>query len=270
MSTKIYHGFKFADPDLTVIHRHIMDWRQELRPLQKKATDAFVAEIAVNMFDAERMHPGTHKGKTPLTDAVLMLWDRQAEVKKTQRRDPMVDFEFTISLMPFEGQVYGIAYTEQREWQRLWLEKPFVIDFCYWDNTDPPEELPEDEWEERGRIWNAIFNEAIMSAPSMAGFNADCTHEAMMPDTDNVVAVLPTHEERVARRARFATAAARIKTLEAEKGPPATSYEGTAYSLEAMEWLQTDDGRKALDAEKHRIAGILEAEVTREMLLEKL
>jgi hypothetical protein len=37
-----------------------------------------------------------------------------------------------------------------------------------------------------------------------------------------------------------------------------------------MEWLQTEDGGKALDAEKRRIAGILEAEVTREMLLEKL
>lgn len=270
MSTKIYSGFKFADPDLSVIHRHIMDWRNELRPLQQRATDAFVAEIAINMFDAERMRPGSHTGKSPLMEAISTLWDRQAEVKKTQRRDPLVDFEFTISLMPFEGQVYGITYTEQRAWQTLWMDKPFVLDFCYWDNTDPPEELPEEEWEERGRVWSKILDGAIMTAPSMAGFSADCTHESLMPDSDNVVAVLPTHEERVARRARFATAAARVKTLEAEKGPPATSYEGTAYSLDAMEWLQTEDGRKALDAEKCRIAGILEAEVTREMLLAKL
>lgn len=270
MSTKIYHGFKFADPDMTVIHRHIMHWRQELRLLQKKATDAFVAEIAISMFDAERMHPGTHTGKSPLTDAVLMLWDRQAEVKKTQRRDPSVDFEFTISLMPFEGQVYGIAYTEQREWQRIWMAKPFIIDFAYWDNTDPPEELPDAEWEERGRVWGAVLGGAIMSAPSMAGFSADCTHEGLFPDTDNVVANLPSFEDRVGRRAKFAAAAAHVERLKAAEGQPATSYEQTSYSLEAMEWLQTDDGRKALDAEKGRIAGILEAEVTREMLLEKL
>jgi hypothetical protein len=270
MSTKIYNGFKFADPDLSVIHSHIMDWRKELRSLHQRAANAFVAEIAINIFDSERMRPGSQAGKTPLMDAITMLWDRQSELRKTQRRDPLVDFEFTISLMPFEGQVYGIVYTEQREWQSLWMGKPFILDFAYWDNTDPPEELPDDEWEERGRVWGEIFDDAIMSAPSMAGFNADCTHDTLMPDTENVVAVLPTHEERVALRARFAAATARVERLKAEKGPPTTSFEGTESSLDAMEWLQTEDGGKALDAEKRRIAGILEAEVTREMLLEKL
>jgi hypothetical protein len=270
LSTKIYNGFKFADSDLTVIHRHIMDWRNELRPLHQKATDAFVAEIAINIFDGERMRPGSQAGKTPLMEAITTLWDRQADVKKTQRRDPLVDFEFNVSLLPFEGQVYGIIYTEQREWQRLWMDKPFVLDFRYWNNTDPPEELPETEWEERGRVGNAIFDSAILNAPSMAGFNADCAHEAVMPDTNNVVNCLPSHESRVGRRARFSTAASRVRWLEEKKGPPASSQEGTAYSLDAMEWLQTEDGRKALDAEKRRIAGILEPAVTREMLLEEL
>jgi hypothetical protein len=270
MSTKIYGGFKFADPDLTVIHRHIMDWRKELRPLHQKAANVFVAEIAINIFDNERMRPGSHTDKVPLMEGISTLWDRQSEVKKTQRRDPLVDFEFTISLMPFEGQVYGIVYTEQREWQSLWMDKPFIIDFSYWDNTDPPEELPYEEWEERGRVWSTIFDGAIMSAPSMAGFNADCTHDTLMPDTENVVAVLPTHEERAVRRARFAAATAHVERLKAAKGQPKTSFEGTEYSLDAMEWLQTEDGRKAQDAETRRIAGILEAEVTREMLLSKL
>jgi hypothetical protein len=270
MSTKIYNGFKFADPNLSVIHRHIMDWRNELRPLHQKAANMFVAEIAINIFDGERMRPGSQTGKTPLMDAITTLWDQQAEVKKTQRRNPLVDFEFTLSLLPFEGQVFGITYTEQREWQRIWMAKPFIIDFAYWDNTDPPEELPDAEWEERGRVWGTVLDGAIMSAPSMAGFSADCTHEGLFPDTDNVVAILPSFEDRVGRRAKFAAAAAHVERLKAAKGQPATSYEQTSYSLEAMEWLQTDDGRKALDAEKRRIAGILEAEVTREMLLEKL
>jgi hypothetical protein len=270
MSTKIYGGFKFANPDLTVIHSQLMDWRNELRPLHQQAANAFVAEIAIHMFDTARMRPGSHTGETPLMEAISALWDRQAKVTKIHLRDPLVDFEFAVSLMPFEGQVYGIAYTEQREWHSLWMAKPFIVDFAYWDNTDPPEDLPDEEWQERDRAWDSIFKSAIMSAPSMAGFTAECTHDTLMPDTENVVAALPAFEDRVTRWAKKEAANKLLQKIASERGPSTSADEHTEYYYDAMQVLRSAEGEALIESEKPRIAGILEPKVTREMLLEKL
>ena len=35
-------------------------------------------------------------------------------------------------------------------------KKKYIKDFAYWDNTDPDEEVSEEEWEERERVWDSI------------------------------------------------------------------------------------------------------------------
>lgn len=32
-------------------------------------------------------------------------------------------------------------------------------DFSYWDNVDPPDNIPEDEWDERGDLWDIIIGD---------------------------------------------------------------------------------------------------------------
>ena len=39
--------------------------------------------------------------------------------------------------------------------KHLWKKK-YIKDFAYWDNTDPDEEVSEEEWEERERVWDSI------------------------------------------------------------------------------------------------------------------
>jgi hypothetical protein len=268
MSTKIFNGFRFADPDLATIHRQIMEWRAELRPLHQQAANRFVAELAIAAIDEERLRPGSHSGQIPVMEGISKLWDMQAEVRKTQRRNPAVDFEFTISLMPFEGQVYGIVYSEQQEWLRLWMAKPFVIDFSYWDNTDPPEEVSEQDWAERGRVWDAILSEAVFTAPSMAGFAADCTHEALSPDIDNVVNELPSFQERISRTARFLVVSAEMSRRQSAN--PLDTRSLGSQAVEVHEWFRSEAGSLAFEAEKLRLANLLEPNVTKTMLMATL
>ncbi|NTF17813.1 hypothetical protein G6L37_05320 [Agrobacterium rubi] len=266
MSTKIYNGFKLREHDMARIHQILMDWRTELRLLHQQAASRFIAEIATNMIDEETLEPGCHKGETPFTKGLSLLWDMQAEVKKTQRRNPVVDFEFCISLLPFEGGIYGIAYTEQHAWRDLWMSKPFVEDFAYWDNTDKPDEVSEADWDERGRVWDAILASAILTAPSMAGFSADCTHETLFPEIGGVMEMVPSFEDRSSRRAKFNVVGAEIDRLrrqEIERNPASTRM----FAIEGMDWFQSDAGRAVFQAEKDRLRSILHADLTKEMLI---
>lgn len=269
MSTKIYNGFRFSFRDLGRIHEVIMEWRADLRVLHQQAANCFVAEIATNMIDDEFIRPGSHRGEMPLMKAINLLWDRQSEIKKSQRRDPSVDFEFTLSLMPFEDRIYGIVYTEQHEWLRLWMAKPFVEEFGYWDNTDAPEEITDSEWEERARVWSAIFEPAIMSAPSMAGFSADCTHEALMPDSQHVAESAPSLLQRASRRAKFTVISAEVERLQS-LAVDKDSTRLQSFAVEGMKWFQSDVGQAAFEAEKCRLTSVLPPQITTEMLIATL
>ncbi len=37
------------------------------------------------------------------------------------------------------------------------VEQQEVIDFCYWNNTDPLDGVTDEEWIERGELWDKVF-----------------------------------------------------------------------------------------------------------------
>ena len=109
-----------------------------------------------------------------------------------------------------------------------------------------------------------------MSAPSMAGFNVDCTHDGIMPDTSRVIEVLPTFEERVQRHAKNSCLAILAQRLRQERGEPADSLENTAYLMDAIRMLDDPETEELLEEEKQRFSSILVRDFTRDMLLKAL
>lgn len=53
-----------------------------------------------------------------------------------------------------EGDIYGYYFTGINEYDKL-LD-PFVDEYMYYDNTDRPEELTDEEWDERGKKWDEM------------------------------------------------------------------------------------------------------------------
>lgn len=267
------YAFRFKSRDLFEIHQHLMAWRAELRDLHHAAFCKLLGGLAVKMFDEEVLVPGSHAGKMPYMEAITSVWDRQKKVKATNERDPLVDFEFNMVIMPHSTGVYGNIYTEQHAWRDLWLSKDFVEDFSYWSSSDCPDEISEKEWSHRSAVWNEILNSAILSAPSMAGFNADCTHDAMFPRIDEVMSAVPTFAARLKYHAKNAVMnaefARRSKELAAD-GPEGQGPQLLGLAGKVNSWLGTREGRSRIQAEKYRLSGILPEVITREMLIDKI
>src|SRR3546814_10315192 len=117
----------------------------------------------------------------------------------SRRRVPQVDFDFEMTLHPFKGRVYGIAFSEQSDWLAAWMQKPGVEPFAYWDHTDPDEGLSRAEWRRRGRIWSAILDRNG-GTPAMSGFTAQCTPpHAPSPKPAEVVRQVASFEDRLNR-----------------------------------------------------------------------
>jgi len=67
------------------------------------------------------------------------------------------NFDMQIGIHEFEDYYYLIPYgvIDYGKWD--FLDNNMQLEeFGYWNNTDKPEKLSNKEWDERGRIWNAI------------------------------------------------------------------------------------------------------------------
>ena len=277
MSTKIYNGFRFASSDMAVIHGWLMEWRRELETLHLRALAEHYAEFAVTMLDRAVLEPGKGGGKTPLIEAYHDVVGRQREIKKTGHRDPGIDFDFSVSVMPYEGRVYGIVYTERWQWCHLWMAKEFVEDFSYWNASDRPKDISKAEWEHRSDVWHDVLGAGVSRVPAMCGFSADCTHEMTMPTTEQIVEAIPSFDRRVRKHADNAVMTAeftrRRERLVAETAPEDEKYlPSQMFGLvsQCQLWLGTDEGKALLAPEIVRIGNALKKEVGRDDLIHPL
>ena len=267
MSIKVYNGFRFTTNDFVEIHNHLMAWRAELDRRHLESLAKLMANLAVSFLDEATVFPeefargrakAEHKTLSPFLHAECTVLKLQQMVRAEHRRIPFIDFEFYVTLIPFEGRVYGMVVTEQGEWQDLWRQQPFVEEFGYWDNVDPLEDVDEADWNERGRIWEAILAVNPSAPPSMLGFSADCTRESVYVSLDDVMQHIQPPEERAGACADHAVRVRRrqheIEQIDASNRTEAAL---DAAKRRADAWMRTDAGLAALAAETERMKTVL-------------
>jgi len=204
MSLKLYYGFRFTGPDIADLMVRLSDWRRELDALKKDKEAALMARLFTKRFDMATLGRPV-EGGIDLSAIWREIRDRRAKIRATGFRDPEVDFDMDISVFLHEDRWYGLVMTEQNDWTHLWMEKPFIEDFSFWDNTDPPDGISDAAWAARGSTWHAILEPAGW-IPARAGLKAEFGDRFRMPpDTNDVLAAIPDFPTRciAAARARF-------------------------------------------------------------------
>lgn len=155
MSTKIYHGVKLDTVSLHDVLRIVDIFRPYVQTQGEKLMDRFFAK------QDESVAWGA--------------WIRcQKEIKTSGQRMPCCDTEFKLTIFPsFRSATYGIVWTEHEEWYDEFCSQGWVSEFGYWNNTDRPDHVSEEEWDMRRDIWNEILGDNV---PAMAGFTIDVSH----------------------------------------------------------------------------------------------
>ena len=80
--------------------------------------------------------------------------------KSSQRCDPRLSLECSVSFVAdSEGSEWGYAYpfASNTALRKIWPSLPGVEEYGYWNNTDGPREISEEDWDERGDVWERVL-----------------------------------------------------------------------------------------------------------------
>lgn len=213
MSTKIYNGFSLSGIKTLW---ELNDWVQQLRnqclPLAIESVASEIARNAALKYDMASLS-GPHRAdegdgeplprSNPFHDAYLNFLKSYQEIQKTGYRNPLVDFDFNISLLPVEDRVLGIFESEQTSWRDVLFSHQEVEDYAYWNQVDRPSGLSQQEWEERARLWKEALPGG--AAPDERGFNfVIVTTRDILRSYEKLVEVacMPTFEARLQNAAK--------------------------------------------------------------------
>jgi len=108
-------------------------------------------------------------------------------------------FEHSISYRWYDGALYALYFTDNKEVYNAIINHDQVEGFPYWDNTDPPEDMEYEDFEERGEIWKDVLNDFGTANDSMSNFIL--ADSKLVPD-DSAMEVLPSKTERARMMAR--------------------------------------------------------------------
>ncbi|MBK3780019.1 hypothetical protein G3A43_07100 [Paraburkholderia aspalathi] len=167
MSTRVYTGFKFVSRSMRDIVIALGSIKTDIEQLQRNRYLKAYACLLVSLLD--RSQSAIESGKTggmvsamPGRQVRDGIQKRQAHVRATLERDPAVDLEVELRCWysQLRDEVIGYAYGEfDGEVLRLLIEKGVATNYAYWNSTDPDEDVPENEWEQRKAAWNEALDD---------------------------------------------------------------------------------------------------------------
>lgn len=270
MSVKIHHGVRFRSASLLAVHRQLMDLRPAVHAFQDAAAAAWLARTAMRYVD--RMALGTDVGlggSSVLSKALDDLWQRKRQLERSGRRDHEVDWGLSVSVLPYRGRVYGLAFIEAPGLSELFHAQDWVEDFSWYDNADRPEKVSRAAWEARGRIWGGIVSQDPASRPSGCGLSVEIETPRAFPGVDEVLAAVEPQEVRARKLAVDHVVGSHLRRRrEAFEGDEAEwSQVVVSIAFEAMKFARTEAGSEEVAAEAARVASLIPREVTRETLL---
>jgi hypothetical protein len=204
MSTKIYNGFKIDTGDISEVQSIFNGHQVALKQVTKEKIIEFLVKSAVEEFDKDKVYNNpVEEDKNYISQANQEMRDRQRESKKNNSRDPEIDFEAEIAIFPFEGNFYGIYYSEQNEFYNNLLKQKKVSEFSYYDNTDKPDRITKKEWEERERVWDTIFKGNGL--PCEVGFTKKYNTYVPQPEIHEIIEHWDTCVPKFEKRLKYWT-----------------------------------------------------------------
>jgi hypothetical protein len=270
MSTKIHNGFELLTDDLLEIQNLIVEMRgREERIADLEASRNFANRAAKLMdLDAIGKRPAKLDGGNPASAAYLEFKAAERATIENGRRDPFHDHAFSIVIIPTKGRTLGIAFTEKHERFAAMLEHPLVKEYAYWNNSDPPENISHEEWDERGRTWDEALPTGI---PASSGLSADIISGYRELSLDDGIPFIASARTRAAEIAKNAVVEERFENLRRENAEINEQNEedirnGFEFVIEAMEFLETMEGRGKVEAITDEIVGKLIETPTKEDL----
>lgn len=279
MSTKIYDGLRMTDiPTLNVLRTRIQKLRIQAYEIIERLVLRRVAENCSKYVDqialGEKVSALTSSYDMSIVGTVInTVEERHMAVEKTKRRDPECDFHFEICIIPIKDKVLILPYTEQIELMNLIKNQKYIKSYGYWNNTDPDDEVSDEEWEQREEDWNDAL--PGIGIPSENGFTVQLhppyLYVKFRPPKAKILEYMPEYKNRVRRHAfRLAWSKMTRRLIKAEKKKKDGRDEMICCMKASSDVKDTPEGRALLKETTKFVRSRIPKIITEEHLDQKL
>jgi len=159
MSTKIYNGIRFKS-------RNFYEVVSQLYDLKKQAIANSVDELVGDPFTMVRFLKNKFNDdfdiealKDPYNNFTFECLNAlKSDLDDRLRSSFGIDFNCSVNIIPHpNGNIYGYVFNDRIQ-QNYDLLLSIADEYGYQNQTDKPDEISEEEWDERRNIWNIIFD----------------------------------------------------------------------------------------------------------------
>lgn len=157
MSTKLYSGLRAHTPDPLALAQTI---RQRLAPIAREAEQVQYGEDLTTVWDLALT--GNLDTATIPTDARVTTAARLHRINQDRadsspgRNNGPLDWEVTI-LPHDETSLLLLVHAANPQYYAELLESEEITEYGYWDNSDQPEGVTDEEWATRRRDWKEVL-----------------------------------------------------------------------------------------------------------------
>lgn len=175
MSTKIYRGKRLQDMSVYQLNQFYKTVRKEMLYAAKREYYKFVVRISheIYIYLMTNQYPGHYdinlkevdeKAADFKANAVHLLdYARETAnriVKKTSEAifiydsENDADFDVNMVVIPIKDKTLCMPYASNDNLYELLIKRPEISEYAYWNNVDHPDNISEEEWEQRKNDWD--------------------------------------------------------------------------------------------------------------------
>lgn len=241
MSTSITNVWRCEDHTLSSLFLLAQSWKKELKVLAKKTYLDFLAQDSthhIDMLVLNRAGLLEMDEYEALTQKSLSAFDFVMETLTLLRKEPgpshphALNFGTELVFFQDSNQTPLVMYYCQNAEISDFLNKKLNNlgqSFEYWNNTDTPDEISQDEWDARGEVWNEIFEDS--SIPSEVGLVVKLLpdyYSPGIPSVDELEKNQPSFESRVKDK---------LKSLACEKMMKEDIEKNSSHTKSELTWF---------------------------------
>lgn len=202
MSTKIYDGFIVRDLTKEQLLAEFAKVAELMLAQAKHEFLESIAKVTIRSFDIYRANilRGNDVPRPPHSfDVRDDYFVRMAKLKeKFAFRDSQVDWDMSISYAKHGDVWMAIPFWEKASMLAILEACPWHEPFGYWNNTDQPKGVTEEEWKERCNLWDQVIPSGIPDKhmDSFSCVNNDQLRINWFKD-DDLQRLMPSKESRI-------------------------------------------------------------------------
>lgn len=166
MSTKIYDGVKLQDSNFHDLKKIMEAMKEELIPIAReeylKVYASVLEKVVVYIQTGYKMMSAIEYDKltdtSPLEVARFATHTCNDIIRENKKRDLSYDsdfdFEASVWIFPIKDKILACPCITSPEIMKAFMENKAVSEYGYWNNTDKPDRISDEEWETRRIDWD--------------------------------------------------------------------------------------------------------------------